>query len=1266
MRAMFRSVVLCAIVVAIAGCPATENGFRDVGGRDGSSDGGDGLDAVRMDGALDAPGIDALDANNVNLPDGSVPLDDGTWLLPDGAHVYPDGGPVPTDGGGMDATAPTDGSMYYPPDGATMLDGAWVLPDGAIWTPSCPALADGGAGCRTTETCSNGLDDNCNGLVDEGCPCIPMTDHERCYDGCPSQAGVGVCTWGVITCMGTGEFGMYDGHCIGATHPQPVVCGGFRDWLCDGITDEGCSCTAGQTRACYTGPAATRNIGACQDGSQTCVAATGGTAWGPCTGEVLPAAPACDGIDHACDGMPYEGCACMPGTTRSCYDGPTGTAGVGLCHAGLQSCTVAGGVASWGTCIGQVLPAPNRCDGLDRLCNGMPDVGCACAPGAVRGCYTGPAGTSGVGLCRAGMQSCVDAGSGPQWGMCTGQVLPASDTCDGLDHDCDGLPNTGCLCNPGDTRSCYDGPAATLGVGVCRAGMQTCVSGPGGVGANWGGCTGEVLPGPIVCDGIDHACDGNYPADCPCMPGAMRSCYTGPAGTAGVGTCAPGSQTCVTRTGGGTTWGACAGEVVPTGPMCDGLDHECIGTLPSCAPTVICPAPVTTTLGVGVSLRGAATAIAPATVAAYQWSVISAPAGAAYTFSSTTTNPTTFTATSGGVYTVRLTVTDTMGRSSSCTVLVTVTARSYLGTEFWAVTTTNSELDTGTTFQFAVAIGNPNSVAVTATVYNGGTTTVAATFSVPANSTVTQTLPWVNALAHNSGTGRGVYTPSASSLVANGAYRVSTTAPVSAYQFNPLTFSTGGGSPTYSYTNGASLLLPTVALSGNYLTLTHNSFAGGGSFVAIAGTNPTPTTVSVRLSSAILAGPGVTAAAAGTTQTYTLNRGDVVQLIADYRQLFDAGRTCAAGCLTNSTCNAATGQCRCNQYYGPIGGGRCAQGFLPADLTGTTITATQDVAVFTGEDCSQMSFPNGIQPACDHLEQQLFPSETWGRDAVVSQFQDRGVTERFMVRIMSRENSNTITFTPSSVHANVTLNRGQTVEFEASTDFLVSGTQPILVAQYMEGDNSVCPAGRTYCNTETCVNTQTSFSNCGACGRSCAAGQVCSGGACRASCPSGTISCTGDCVPTYSTTTIPLENYNCGTCGQACPFQYTCAVTGPPTRLACTAPATPAAGDPDFVFEVPTPQYRRDYNFVVPSTYTNSYINVVFQTGATLVLDGTTVATAGTAIPGTTWSVLRRSIAAGSHTINTPGSAGFGLKVFGVALYTSYAYPGGLDLQTLP
>lgn len=42
-----------------------------------------------------------------------------------------------------------------------------------------------------------------------------------------------------------------------------------------------------------------------------------------------------------------------------------------------------------------------------------------------------------------------------------------------------------------------------MGVGVCRAGTQTCQG-----NGTWGPCEGEVLPGAEVCDGLDNDCDG--------------------------------------------------------------------------------------------------------------------------------------------------------------------------------------------------------------------------------------------------------------------------------------------------------------------------------------------------------------------------------------------------------------------------------------------------------------------------------------------------------------------------------------------------------------------------------------------------------------------------------------------------------------------------------------------------------------------------------------------------------------------------------------
>src|SRR5579859_3277386 len=61
----------------------------------------------------------------------------------------------------------------------------------------------------------------------------------------------------------------------------------------------GCPCKAGETRACYTGPAATRGMGSCKDGTQTCASQGGENptfAFGACVGETLPsAADACTG-----------------------------------------------------------------------------------------------------------------------------------------------------------------------------------------------------------------------------------------------------------------------------------------------------------------------------------------------------------------------------------------------------------------------------------------------------------------------------------------------------------------------------------------------------------------------------------------------------------------------------------------------------------------------------------------------------------------------------------------------------------------------------------------------------------------------------------------------------------------------------------------------------------------------------------------------------------------------------------------------------------
>lgn len=129
---------------------------------------------------------------------------------------------------------------------------------------------------------------------------------------------------------------------------------------------------------------------------------------------------------------------CIAGTVRSCYDGPVGTKGVGICASGTQSCTSDG---RWESCVGAVWPAEESCSTpADEDCDGTADevdAGCVCAPAATMPCYDGPTGTLGVGLCAEGVATCN--ASGLAWDACQGAVLPSAESCQNVtDDDCDG------------------------------------------------------------------------------------------------------------------------------------------------------------------------------------------------------------------------------------------------------------------------------------------------------------------------------------------------------------------------------------------------------------------------------------------------------------------------------------------------------------------------------------------------------------------------------------------------------------------------------------------------------------------------------------------------------------------------------------------------------------------------------------------------------------------------------------------------------------
>lgn len=81
---------------------------------------------------------------------------------------------------------------------------------------------------------------------------------------------------------------------------------------------EGCPCREGETAACWTGPAAERNVGKCHDGLQICTGNSEFAQWGPCNGEELSCGM--DGGVPPPPPPPEEGCPCNPGAVIQCSE----------------------------------------------------------------------------------------------------------------------------------------------------------------------------------------------------------------------------------------------------------------------------------------------------------------------------------------------------------------------------------------------------------------------------------------------------------------------------------------------------------------------------------------------------------------------------------------------------------------------------------------------------------------------------------------------------------------------------------------------------------------------------------------------------------------------------------------------------------------------------------------------------------------------------------------------------------------------------------
>jgi hypothetical protein len=372
-----------------------------------------------------------------------------------------------------------------------------------------------------------------------------------------------------------------------------------------------------------------------------------------------------------------------------------------------------------------------------------------------------------------------------------------------------------------------------------------------------------------------------------------------------------------------------------------------------------------------------------------------------------------------------------------------VTDHSYIGCEYFPTVLPNSPLNPS--FAYAIVIANPQLVSAQVTILRGAD--VLDRIVVDPGALVVHELPWIDAL-------RGGLTASASALVPSGAYHVVSDVPITVTQFNPLRYQSDPNCTTrdpaagcFSYTNDASLLLPSHVLTGSYLAMSRPSHVltrpgdtgalvrgVGVGYVAVVNVEDHAITVSVHSTAHTLASADGTipALAPGDEHDFMLGAGDVLLL-----ESADPGEPCPGPTDTDETTQGTITYCDPGPGW---------------DLTGTEIKTTARVAVFSGHDCTFVPYNRW---ACDHLEQQIFPVESLGHELIVPVTEPLRMGEPNLLRIVAAGTAVHVTFDPALADgtSEIDLVRGEYTEHEIRDDVHVSANGPILGALFLVGQN---------------------------------------------------------------------------------------------------------------------------------------------------------------------------------------------------------------------
>jgi hypothetical protein len=172
------------------------------------------------------------------------------------------------------------------------------------------------------------------------------------------------------------------------------------------------------------------------------------------------------------------------------------------------------------------------------------------------------------------------------------------------------------------------------------------------------------------------------------------------------------------------------------------------------------------------------------------------------------------------------------------------------------------------------------------------------------------------------------------------------------------------------------------------------------------------------------------ATARGGLITFTLQQGEVIHIAADVPPDCLPGRP---GWHHESDSLSWMDTCR----------------EIDFDMTGSRIRADKPVAVFGGHVCAYVPYTS---EACDHLEVQLSPIQTWGLSYVTAPMRDAGTNYDNLVRVVAAFDGTDVTVSPPQGGVSTfTLNEYGMQEFFASGPFQVTGTKAIQVGQYLLG-----------------------------------------------------------------------------------------------------------------------------------------------------------------------------------------------------------------------